>query len=848
MEKGRQGLAGPRRTTRRHRRWTATSLLIGVMMTAAIIPAGAVAKPAGSSPTVQFDIPPQDMKSALRDFARTAHVQLIYSAGELQGLQAPRIAGAYTPADALARLLGSSQLSYAWTGPNTIAIRPRPRLQPAAARMVVPPAMPRTALVAEQAQPADSPSATGAVVKEIIVTAQKREQSLQKVPISITAIGADDLEARGLSNVKELQVAVPGLQIPELSGIVMPFIRGVGSATNLLSNESSVAVYLDGVYHARLPSGMLDLSNMERVEVLKGPQGTLFGRNSTGGVINIVTSDPTFEPQVKGSLGYGRFEAIQGRIYGSTGLSETVAVDLAVSGKTDQGFGTVLETGGRYGFQDQVLVRSKLLFEPSEATKVSVSGFYSWTQQDGNKGFFPGTTVGTFSEPHVIVTDDGLDFHDNLVAVDDVRQKDWGVSLRAEQDLSFARLTSITAYTHTSEAVKYDIDRTERDDFNINTRGFSRVFTQELQLANLPGGKLDWVLGAFYYNNFARYTEESFISPLLFGPGFNAPAQQHALSYAGFAQATYEVLPRLRLTGGLRYTHEKTSAEGEMYLFTDPPTPLAAPPPDSNTENRVTFKASADYELTDRVLLYGSFSRGFKSGSYNTLTYSVAEPTKPETLDAWEIGMKGDFLDRRLRLNLAAFNYDLKSPQVQLMVDNVVIYSNGGGARMRGVELEGQAVLAPRLNARFNALYLDAKYTDYLNAPSNTVDPVNGGVLALPPIDAAGNRTPYAAKFTFGVGGDYTVDAGDGEITLTADYYHNSGHYFEPDNFLRQGPYDLLSGQIRYAPTENLAVRVWGKNLTGSEYAQLAVAAGPAAFIYRPAPPLTYGIAVDFNF
>lgn len=832
-----------RDTARRYRHFKHRLLLAGLLMSTGN-PVLAVA-PAPAATSITFNIPAQDMEAALLAFARTANVQLIIDTNALRGMTAPAIAGRYTPSQAVALMLRASPLSPVWTGPHTLAVKARSLMQPIAQRtgaFVAP---------AAEAQPVAEPADDR--IADIIVTAQKREESLQKVPIAVSALSARDLAARGLTDVKQLQVAVPGLQIPELSGIIMPFLRGVGAATNTLSNESSVAVYLDGVYFARLPAGLLDLNNMSRVEVLKGPQGTLFGRNSTGGVINILTRDPSHDASIRGSVGYGRFDAFQGNVYATTGLSDTVAIDLSVSGKTNEGFGTVVSTGRRYGYEDQFLIRSKLLFEPSDRTRISVSGFYSWSHQDGNKGLFPGTTVGTFSAPHQIFTSDDVGYYDNLAKVDDATFKDWGVSMRIEQDLAFARLTSISAYTHTGEVVHYDLDRTPRVDFNADSRGYSRLLTQEVQLSNLPGSSLDWVLGGFYYNRFARYTEIHFISPVIFTPlfgvpGFDAPSKQHARSYAGFAQATYEVLPKLRLTGGLRYTSDKTAASGRTFLDTIPPLEVPGAPPGRTSDDRLTFKTSLDYQLTDQVLFYGSFSRGYKTGNYNLLTYSSDVPTKPETLEAFEIGMKGDFLDKRLRLNLAAFHYDLKSPQVQLMENNVVIYSNGGGARLKGVELEGQLIVAHGLNLRFNAQYLDSKYTDYLNAPANAVDTVNGGVIALPPIDAAGNRTPYAAKFTYGIGGDYVIPVGDGEVTLTADYYHNSGYYFEPDNYLHQGAYDLLSAQLKYAPTDHLAVRLWGKNLTNSEYAQIAVAAGPAAFLYRPAPPRTYGIAVDFNF
>jgi iron complex outermembrane receptor protein len=702
--------------------------------------------------------------------------------------------------------------------------------------------------LAQDAPVADTNTTTG--IEDIIVTAQKREESLQKVPVTVTAIGGAALEARGLTSIVQLEGSVPGLQIQEFSGVLMPFLRGVGNSGNALGNEASVAVYSDGVYFARLPSAMFELNNIERVEVLKGPQGTLFGRNSTGGVINVITKDPSHDTMVKGSIGYGRFDAFQANLYATTGLSDSAAIDLSVSGQTDDGFGRNITTGNRYGYEDSFLIRSKLLFEPSDSTKLSLTGFYSWARQSGQKAAFPGTATGTITAPPQAFFSEVFGYY-NAISDIDLRHtfKTWGLSLRAEQELPFARFTSISAYSKVSEVDAFDGDYGPRPDQAVPIRGYVKLFTQEFQLTNLPDSPFDWIIGAYYYNNFTNYYSVQFIAPSLFGPGIDAPARQKALSYAGFAQASYEIVPRLTLTGGIRYTSDKTAAFGVLNLKTTPATPLSTLPRSSTTINKVTFKAAADFQVTDQALLYASFSRGFKSGNYNILTYNSTDPTKPEVIDAYEAGFKTDLFDRRLRFNGAAFWYDIGSPQVQLIRNSTVFYSNAGASRIKGAEIEGQAVLLPGFTTRFNAQYLDAKYRRYVDAPASIPDLVNGGAIGLPNIDARGNRTPHASKWTFGLGGDYVIETAQGSITITADYYHNSGYFYEPDNFLRQKAYDLLSGQIKYAPTENLAFRIWGKNLTDTRYTiSAATQAGPGGYPWTPAPPRTYGIAVDFKF
>jgi iron complex outermembrane recepter protein len=704
-------------------------------------------------------------------------------------------------------------------------------------------------------------------LQEIVVTAQKRTENLQKIPLTVTAIGGPALEERGISKVADLAGSISGFQVQEYSGIILPFLRGVGSSGVAISTEPAVGVYTDGIFYARLPSSFFNLKNVERVEVLKGPQGTLFGRNSTGGVINVITKDPQFDTKVMGTLGYGRFDAYQGDIYATGKLSDTIAADISLSGQTNDGFGKNLTTGGRYGFEDSFLARSKFLLEASDKTRFVLTGFYSWSRQSGQKAAFPGTKTGTISAPPATFDTRDFGFYNTIADYPVMHTfKMWGLSLRAQQELSFAQLVSISAYSHLNENDRFDGEYTSRPDEQIPIKGRVKLFTQEFQLSSLPGGPLSWITGLYYYNNSTAYYDVKFRGPLLFDSGIDAPASQKSLSYAAYAQATYELLPRLKLTGGLRYTSDKTSAQGHVYVL-DLGLDFGAAP-DTTRVKRATFRTALDYQVTDNALLYASFSRGYKAGNYNILTYSPsvtsptgrAEPTDPEGLDAYEIGLKSDLFDRRVRLNAAAFYYKLRNPQVQLSNNSTVFYSNAGGSRVKGAEIDVTALLMRGLTTRLAATYLDSKYTSYghLNpltglvddgAPASVPDLVNGGAIQLPAIDAKGNRTPLAAKLSFNVGGDYQFDSGIGKVTLTADFYHNSGYFYEPDNFLKQKAYDLLSGQIRIEPTDNVAVRFWGKNLLGTKYSIAAsTQPGPAGYPWTPAPPRTYGIAVDFNF
>jgi iron complex outermembrane receptor protein len=722
---------------------------------------------------------------------------------------------------------------------------------------------------AAYAQTATDSASSGVQIEDIVVTAQKRSESAQKVPLSVTAFSSETLQTRGITDVVGLTTSVPGFQAQVYNGVVIPFLRGVGSLGSAISNEPSVGTYVDGIYFPRVPGSFFELRNVERVEVLKGPQGTLFGRNSTGGIINIVTKDPSYDTKVMGSIGYGRFDAFQGDLYATAGLSDKVAVDFTIAGKTDDGYGRNLTLNKRYMFQDSLLLRSKLLFEPAEGTKFVLSGFYAASKSSGSKAAYPGTTTGTFSLPNELMSSTPIPGVPTRVigyynSAEEYEAKGifhmWGVSLRADHDLSFARLTSISGYSREKERNYSDSDYGPRPDQTVPFFGQVKLFTQELQIASLPDNPVNWIAGLYYYNNSTSYPFVQINNTSFPGGALQAPGATKSISYAAFGQATYEILPKLKLTGGLRYTRDKVSGSGQLAFLTTPVTII--PLPDATAKNnKVTFRAALDYQVTDQALVYASFSRGYKAGKFNILTYSPI-PTDPETMDAYEVGFKSDLLDRRLRLNGSLFYYDITNPQVQTQTNTTILYSNADSARVKGAEIDAQALITDSLTFRASATYLDSKYKKYGSidpitgacidcAPASVADLVNGGAVSVPGgIVANGNRTPLAAKFTYSIGGDYRVAVGDGELLFALDWFHTSGFYNEPDNNnLFQKAYGVLNGQVRYKATENLAVRVWGKNLLDKKYAISAgTNVGPAGYPWNPAPPRTYGIAVDFNF
>jgi iron complex outermembrane receptor protein len=705
------------------------------------------------------------------------------------------------------------------------------------------------------------------------VTAQKRSENIQKVPISVTAISGAALQARNINNIVDVAAVTPGLQLQIGQGVVVPFVRGVGNPSTTAGNESSVAMYVDGVYFAHLPPGFFSLANVDRIEILKGPQGTLFGRNSSGGVIQIVTPDPSYRSGVKGHIGYGSYDTLQGDLYATAGLSDKVALDVSVAGQRQgQGYGRNVITGHRANYLDNFIIRSKLLVEPTATTKAVLSGFYYYVNATTLGNMYPGFSQGYVAPPYGLLPKIG--FYDQQSNNDNYdEEKGWGLSLKITQDLGFARLSSITAYNHQRTHFPEDIDYGPRADFYDNIVSGSEEFTQELQLASLKPSRLTWAVGAFYYNTLthpAIASVEGYILPGGLGTAgqhvstLTRYGEQRARSIAGYGQATYEIIPKLKLTGGIRYTHDNLSGSGQSItsLFHGSTVIPGAVVRAADSLGKVTFRTAIDYEFTPDVLGYFSFSRGYKAPVYNVAPFS-ATPAKPEGVDAYEIGLKSELFERRLRLNMAAFWQDIKNPQVTVGQTIGIFLSNAQSARIKGFEAEGDALIAPGLIVNFGVTYLDAKYLEYgtvvngvcvgcspyfaPNTNTNPAFPIGGSKLTLVPV--GGNHMPNAPRFSASLGVQYSRRTAIGEWIVAADYKYTDRIYWNPDNLMVQEPYNMVNAQLVYRPNDHLSFSVWGKNLAGEKYVTIAwEQAGPSAYAFNAGAPRTYGVTAGFKF
>jgi iron complex outermembrane receptor protein len=703
---------------------------------------------------------------------------------------------------------------------------------------------------------AESAAGTGQL-EEVVVTAQKRAENNQKVPVAVTAFDASALEAANINTAEDLAQLTPGLVMSRGERTLTPYLRGVGSDVNTVGFESSVAVYVDGVYFTRLSPGFLGLSDVERVEVLKGPQGTLFGRNASAGLINVITVDPSLnETTGELTLGYGNYErsTAEGRV--SAPLGDKVAASLAFSyGHQGEGYGVNKVTGNKDFFESGYTLRGKLLFQPSDATRILLTGYYM-DSDFGDKGnTYPGTTQGYETPPFAGFPPLG-NFYDHRADKDGRSESQaYGGSLKIEQDVGFATLSSITAYQHVLENQSFDADYLDRPEFVVEASVPQYTITQELQLASPSGDSFQWTTGLFYFQNHGEYPPIAFHGLAFPVDEVRLYGEQTAKSYAAYAQGTFKLTDQLSATLGARYTYDDIAAKGHTVLniggnLVD----LGGPPDDSTTGSRNTFRAALDYQITPDAMVYASFNSGYKAGTYSILPYSP-EPAKPELLDAYEVGVKTEFFDRKVRLNGAVFYYDIKDPQILIIAGNAATVANAESADVKGAELDLEMAVTPELTLRLAGSYVDAKYTKFTNAPALYPNPNTdpafpiGGTLPPTSIDASDTQMIRAPKVQYTASAHYAVETGVGTLSLNADYAYMGDFFWHPDHVLEQDAYGLLGARAALSLSNNIDISIWGRNLTDEKYVNFVIEqAGPAGYPYTAGPPRTYGATIGYRF
>jgi len=683
-------------------------------------------------------------------------------------------------------------------------------------------------------------------VADIIVTAQRRSERLQDVPVAVTVIGTSQLQAVGVQSSIDLRIAAPSLNSTNASGFVANSIRGVGSLGYAPGLESPVGLYIDGVYLAAPQAGELTLNSVENIEVLKGPQGTLFGRNATGGLIQITTATPGSTFKGNANVSYGNLNTLVGSLYLSGPLSKDLAADIAVSGRRRDGIGKNLFDGKDVGaVGHDVNARSKIVWTPGAETTITAIGNY-WDGEDTNGWFvgYPGKTSGFV--PGFVAPDLGYDANTDR----ETRQIGWSAlgALKIQQDVGNVRIVSTSAYRRGVLDLVRDLDFTDRSLVALRLQQKDKQFSQELQFSSIGKSRLRYTAGLYYFYLGSQYSpldvDLSLFAPV--GADISSNERQKGRSFAGYGQATYEIVPDTNLTLGGRYTTERRTTYDATQTITIPAANIVIPasfPDRSQTARKFTYRISLDHRFSDEVLAYASFNTGFKSGGYNT--GAPGEPGYgPENLYAYEVGIKTDLLDRRLRVNVSSFYYDYKDIQVQRLGLASLIVFNGAQARIYGVDADFTAVLSPEFSVTGGLNWIDTRFQNFPQCPLSS--PAGGVPLSIG--SCAGNQVPFAAKFSGSLTASYTRDVGTGKLAASGNMYYNSGYFFETDNVLRQTRYAKLGASLKWTALSGVSVGVYGRNLTDRRTLLLAGSQTSGNTSAAYADPREYGVSLGYKF
>jgi len=700
-------------------------------------------------------------------------------------------------------------------------------------------------------------AAESGALEEVVVTAEKRTANVQTTPIAITAVGAEQLDKMAANGLGDLQAVVPSMQFSTQSADavrVQLTIRGIGSDVIEAGADAGVGLYLDGVYMGRTSAALTSIFDLDRVEVLRGPQGTLYGRNTSGGAVNLITKAPMSKSEAYGEVSggdYGEY-SLKGVVNGA--LSDTVSARFSFGGEHRNGYQQNLVPGGTSADDSKTgFGRLQLLFAPSEIFDFLGSAYY-----DKIGGVGPGTKAFG-GVPPVFATGVLPDGTPNLSGVvnpsvfalaqpfpsdyhtvyKDTRESVdvpmYGVTGTAQWKLEAATLKSITSYQDTTQDEVRDLDATELPMAVLDRHEAATQFTQELNAGSRGTGPAQWLLGAFYFREQVKdlltiIGQGGYVGFGGPGGGLDQTVNGHVTteSYALFGQASYEFSPRFKVTGGLRYTDEKRSmvtsagfvdrVNGALLLggglTTRPSLDVA------KSWQPLTWKLGVDSQLTDNVFAYAAASNAFKSGGFN-LGNPLAGSFEPEKMTAYELGLKVRGFDQRLQLNFAAFHYDVKAMQLEVFGLGGPEIVNATGGKVDGVELESVAALPGGLRLSANLGWLHTQFDKGFQA----VDPAQLTLLGPNPplVNLGGNSFPRAPEMTASIDLDYRHAVGAGQVAVGATYSYQDKVYFRIFNdqtpYRSQPAYATLNVRSGYEwANGSWSLMAHVKNVTNKDY------------------------------
>lgn len=707
---------------------------------------------------------------------------------------------------------------------------------------------------------------------DIIVTAQKRETALQQTPLAITALGGAGLDSRSIDSAVDLAASVPGANFSTNGGATSITIRGVGSdGLSQPKDDPSVASHIDGVYLARPVSLAASFYDLERIEVLRGPQGTLYGRNATGGALNIITKAPTKDFEAKGDASYGNYNALQLRGAINIPLASTLAFRAVGYYNKHDGYGEQLNPAFKDGDDaNDIGGRATLLWEPASTLSVMLRAnlFYSdgvgpsrtlldtrslAGVRDANGVAYGSTTGAIFvnrcgfaafpqacSNPRAIQTvlPESQKVRSNTFSA----AADWTVT----DSISLKSITGYTDFKQDKGGASRPFQSADSN-ASFDYVSASSTWSQEFNLNYDAGGPFTAVAGAYFLDDDGSNLFESIaINPnAVASVEVDSYSETHSLAF--FGEANFEVVNGFTLTGGLRYTKETKSGNSQSRINIPFGAPFTVPLTGEIDFKSTDYKVGFDWKIKDGIFLYGNYSTAFKSGGVNT-GIPVALFYQPERLKAFQAGIRTDWFDRRLRVNIDAYHYDYQNPQITQVLGQSLETQNAASAKVKGVEAVIEVRPVAGLTLSSQASYADSAYGP--GRISDIIDLNAFGQTVFGSIEIEGNPLRFTPKWTFGASAAYNMSVSDRtDLAFRVDYLWQDDATTRPQNLvIDQIPaYSVLNATARASfNKKRYFVELFGKNLTNETVISARFVNPLHVAEYRA--PRTYGVTLGFAF
>lgn len=701
----------------------------------------------------------------------------------------------------------------------------------------------------------ESDYADDLVIEEIVVSAKRRLQMVQDVAMSITAFSGSQIEDMRIVNVNKLSQYAPGLTISNYNKATPQlFMRGIGSNTSGAADDSSVAIFIDDVYIARPGFFDNDIFNIETVEVLRGPQGTLYGKNVVGGVIKVNHKQPTFEPELKLGVSIGNLDRKDISVFANSPLTDTVSANFSVSSRNRDGYVTNSVTGENERDEKTLAVRGQVLFDVSDRLVVRTVLDANDVDNNGNgrglAGQFPSylenepSSINQYAESDSPVEG----FTDS---------KDYGIAFYVDYESEAYEWVSISAYRNGEYQFEDEFVPLRNHRALVNTADESSYqMTQEFRVSNIDDEDYSYVAGVYFLTSSVDRLEvwdgrglTDLVSDVLLGGSVDSTsainrfdASNDTTGYAIFSEIDYEFVEDWTVSAGGRYSVETKSFQSdatggdplgiigilvEAYSDVD----------EKETWQDFSPKVSLKYAIDTDSITYLSYTEGFKSGTFNSLASRPEDARtaiEPERAKQWEIGYKSWWFDKRLLFNTVGFYVDYDDLQVFQIEGGATIVKNAATARTKGAELELIAIPLSRLEVGFNYSYLEAQYVDY----SVGGEDFSGNFLFRSPRNSYSSSISY--KWVLGAFAD---------LRLRVDYSYQDEMFFKASNVStgRAEPQKLLNFGLQLASRDlKWEATLWGNNITGEETVVFSVPIIDETISNVPGEPKTYGITINY--